>query len=171
MGEAEWTLLSRARGRLGCAPLPRRYGCICTPQTVPRAAGVGLGTFVVAAPIRWQLGRVAPEEPREPIAQLRPANVGAIDGHHAHLAPAALPPRSRTATGCATGCDLLSCHTMNAAKTSAQRMNETRERRASLGLVRLELYAHPDDHEALKAHAAKLQRKRVKGGKAPPASG
>ena len=60
---------------------------------------------------------------------------------------------------------------MNAAKTSAQRMNETRDRRAALGLVRLELYAHPDDHEAIKAHAAKLQRKRAKGGKAPPASG
>lgn len=54
---------------------------------------------------------------------------------------------------------------MNAAKTAAQRMSDTRERRASLGLVRLELWAHPDDHEAIKVHAAKLQRARERAAK------
>ena len=39
-------------------------------------------------------------------------------------------------------------------------MAELRRRRADLGLTRLELYAHPDDHEAIKSLAAKLQRKR-----------
>lgn len=49
---------------------------------------------------------------------------------------------------------------MNAAKTTAARVAELRQRRDDLGLKRLELYAHPDDHEAIKALAAKLQRKR-----------
>lgn len=49
---------------------------------------------------------------------------------------------------------------MNAAKTTAARVAELRQRRADLSLTRLELYAHPDDHEAIKALAAKLQRKR-----------
>lgn len=76
------------------------------------------------------------------------------------------------ATGCATGCDGAMLYAMNAAKTATQRMRDTRERRAALGLVRLELYAHPDDHDAIKAAAEKLQRKRVReGGKTPPASG
>lgn len=44
-------------------------------------------------------------------------------------------------------------------------MSDTRERRASLGLVRLELWAHPDDHEAIKVHAAKLQRARERAAK------
>lgn len=44
-----------------------------------------------------------------------------------------------------------------------------RQRRVALGLVRLELYAHPGDHEAIKALAVMLQRKREKGGKPPPA--
>lgn len=48
---------------------------------------------------------------------------------------------------------------MNAAKTTAARVAELRRRRADLGLTRLELYAHPDDHEAIKSLAAKLQRK------------
>lgn len=46
------------------------------------------------------------------------------------------------------------------AKTPAQRKADERQRRADAGLVRLEVYAHPDDHEAIKALAAKLQRKR-----------
>jgi hypothetical protein len=52
----------------------------------------------------------------------------------------------------------------------AARVAALRERRAALGLTRLELYAHPDDHAKIKALAAKLQRKRsgltdpVKGG-------
>ena len=60
---------------------------------------------------------------------------------------------------------------MSAAKTVNQRSRELRERRSALGLTRLEIWAHPDDHEPIKAHAAKLQRKRQKGGKEPPASG
>lgn len=46
------------------------------------------------------------------------------------------------------------------AKTPSQRKAAERQRRAEAGLVRLEVYAHPDDHEAIKALAAKLQRKR-----------
>ena len=49
---------------------------------------------------------------------------------------------------------------MKAAKTNAERIAALRQRRADLGLTRLELYAHPDDHEAIKELAAKLQRKR-----------
>lgn len=60
---------------------------------------------------------------------------------------------------------------MAAAKTINERVAELRARRKAEGLTRLELFAHPDDHEPIKAHAAKLQRKRAKGGKAPPASG
>lgn len=54
---------------------------------------------------------------------------------------------------------------MNAAKTTAARVAELRQRRADLGLTRLELYAHPDDHEVIKALAAKLQRKRERDAK------
>lgn len=46
------------------------------------------------------------------------------------------------------------------AQTPAERKAAERQRRAEAGLVRLEVYAHPDDHEAIKALAAKLQRKR-----------
>jgi hypothetical protein len=46
------------------------------------------------------------------------------------------------------------------AKTSTERVAEMRARRDALGLTRLELYAHPEDHAPLKALAAKLQRKR-----------
>lgn len=54
---------------------------------------------------------------------------------------------------------------MNAAKTTAARVAKLRQRRADLGLTRLELYAHPDDHEAIKALASKLQRKRERNAK------
>jgi hypothetical protein len=60
---------------------------------------------------------------------------------------------------------------MSAAKTTANRVRELRERRSEQGLTRLELYAHPDDHEPIKRYASKLQRKRQKEGKSPPASG
>ena len=50
------------------------------------------------------------------------------------------------------------------AKTGAERLQALRQRRESLGLARLELYAHPDDWPALKALAAKLQRKRSRVG-------
>jgi hypothetical protein len=48
------------------------------------------------------------------------------------------------------------------AKTSTERVAEVRARRAALGLRRLELYVHPEDHEAIKALAEKLQRRRVR---------
>jgi len=54
---------------------------------------------------------------------------------------------------------------MSPAKTVAERLRESRQRRSAAGLVRLDLWVHPDDREAIKAHAAKLQRKREK---APP---
>lgn len=60
---------------------------------------------------------------------------------------------------------------MNAAKTAAQRVREVRQRRASAGLVRLELWAHPDDHEAIKEAAAKLQRRRERAAKKEGAAG
>jgi hypothetical protein len=46
------------------------------------------------------------------------------------------------------------------AKTTTERVQALRQRREALGLTRLELYVHPDDHEVVKALAAKLQRKR-----------
>lgn len=60
---------------------------------------------------------------------------------------------------------------MNAAKTAAQRVREVRQRRAAAGLVRLELWAHPDDHEAIKEAAAKLQRRRERAAKKEGAAG
>jgi hypothetical protein len=48
------------------------------------------------------------------------------------------------------------------AKTTAERVQALRQRRVDQGLVRLELYAHPDDHAAIKALAERLQRKRLK---------
>ena len=47
-------------------------------------------------------------------------------------------------------------------KTPAARVAALRERRAALGLKRLEIYAHPADHAALKALAARLQLRRAK---------
>ena len=51
---------------------------------------------------------------------------------------------------------------MTAAKTTRERVQAMRAARDALGLKRLELYAHPDDWPAIKALAAKLQRKRAK---------
>lgn len=45
--------------------------------------------------------------------------------------------------------------------TVAARVAALRERRAALGLTRLELYAHPEDHEALKKLARRLAKKRA----------
>lgn len=45
--------------------------------------------------------------------------------------------------------------------TSAARVAALRERRAALGLTRCEIYAHPEDHAAIKAHAEKLAKKRA----------
>jgi hypothetical protein len=47
-------------------------------------------------------------------------------------------------------------------KTVAERVQALRQHRKDAGLKRLELYAHPDDHAALKALAERLQRKRLK---------
>jgi group I intron endonuclease len=44
--------------------------------------------------------------------------------------------------------------------TSTERAAETRARRKALGMQRVEVYAHPEDHEPIKVLAAKLQRKR-----------
>ena len=46
------------------------------------------------------------------------------------------------------------------ASTVAARVAAFRERRAALGLTRLDVYAHRDDHEAIKAYAARLANRR-----------
>lgn len=51
---------------------------------------------------------------------------------------------------------------MKAAKTTSERVQALRAARDSLGLKRLELYAHPDDWQAIKALAEKLQRRRAR---------
>lgn len=48
-----------------------------------------------------------------------------------------------------------------AAPTSGARVAALRERRAALGLVRLEVYAHPEDHPAIKAVAQRLTQERA----------
>jgi hypothetical protein len=48
------------------------------------------------------------------------------------------------------------------AKTAAERVSALRQRRADLGLVRMDVYAHRDDHPAIKALAEKLNQKRTK---------
>lgn len=54
---------------------------------------------------------------------------------------------------------------MSPSKTAAERVAALRAARDALGLKRLELYAHPDDWPAIKALAAKLQRKRERNAK------
>lgn len=51
---------------------------------------------------------------------------------------------------------------MTAAKTATQRVDKLRAAREQQFLKRRELYAHIDDWPAIKALAAKLQRKRAK---------
>jgi hypothetical protein len=47
------------------------------------------------------------------------------------------------------------------AKTTAERQRALRQARADAGLVEVRgVWLHPDDHEAIKTLAAKLQRKR-----------
>lgn len=49
------------------------------------------------------------------------------------------------------------------AKTNAQRQAELKERRQAAGLVPVtNLWAHPDDVQPIREHAAKLARKRAK---------
>ena len=54
------------------------------------------------------------------------------------------------------------------AKPATERMAALRKRRQEAGLTRLELWLHPDDREAAKEAAAKLQRKRDKTAKVAP---
>ena len=46
-------------------------------------------------------------------------------------------------------------------KTPTQRVAELRQRRAEQGLTRLDVYAHPDDHAAIKILADKLTKRRL----------
>jgi hypothetical protein len=49
------------------------------------------------------------------------------------------------------------------AKTAAERQAELKARRLATGMRQVtNLWARPEDHEAIKAYAAKLQRKRVR---------
>lgn len=45
-------------------------------------------------------------------------------------------------------------------KAVSERVAALRERRAALGLVRLELYARPEHHARIKAYAAKLEKEK-----------
>ncbi len=56
-------------------------------------------------------------------------------------------------------------HGRMTAKPATERMAALRKRRQEEGLTRLELWVHPDDHDAVKEAAAKLQRKRDKAAK------
>jgi hypothetical protein len=47
------------------------------------------------------------------------------------------------------------------AKTAAERKAAERSRRKDAGLVRLELFANPDDHAAIKEHARRLAAARA----------
>lgn len=49
-----------------------------------------------------------------------------------------------------------------ASKSSAERVQALRQRRAELGLQRVELYVHPDDRELVQKYARRLQRRREK---------
>lgn len=58
---------------------------------------------------------------------------------------------------------------MSAAKTTAERQREFRARRAADSIVEVRgLFAHVDDHASIKAHAAKLAKRRERAGKAKP---
>lgn len=55
---------------------------------------------------------------------------------------------------------------MNAAKTTAERVAALRKRRADAGAMEVRgIFAHLDDHTAIKECAAKLARKREKAAK------
>ncbi len=49
---------------------------------------------------------------------------------------------------------------MSPVKTAAARVAKLRAARDALGLKRLEVYAHPDDHKAIKTTARRLSKKR-----------
>lgn len=48
-----------------------------------------------------------------------------------------------------------------APKTVMERVAALRKRRKELGLTRLELYVHPEDHQQVKIVVAKLNRRRA----------
>jgi len=48
------------------------------------------------------------------------------------------------------------------AKTATQRSQALRAAREAAGIKRLDIYAHTDDHAAIKELAAKLEQKRAK---------
>jgi hypothetical protein len=48
------------------------------------------------------------------------------------------------------------------AKSTAERVKALRQRREALGLTRLELWAHPQDHGAIKRYASNRAIKREK---------
>jgi len=50
-------------------------------------------------------------------------------------------------------------------KTVTERVAALRKRRQEAGLARVEVFAHPDDHGAIKLYAAMLQAEREKKGK------
>lgn len=54
------------------------------------------------------------------------------------------------------------------ARTVTERVKKLRSEREKLGLVRMEIYANPDDHAAIKECAARLLRKRYKSSKPLP---
>lgn len=48
------------------------------------------------------------------------------------------------------------------ARTTTERVKAFRERKKDeLGLVRLEIYLHPDDHQEIKSHVWKLNKSRL----------
>lgn len=48
------------------------------------------------------------------------------------------------------------------AKTPAERVAALRQRREALGMTRLELHAHPDDHMPIKIYALSLHAERAR---------
>lgn len=52
---------------------------------------------------------------------------------------------------------------MSPAKTLSERVTESKARKIAAGLREVRsLWAHPDDHEAIRAHASRLARARAK---------
>ena len=59
-------------------------------------------------------------------------------------------------------------HVTMTAKTNAERQRQYRDRKAQEGETEIRgIYAHPDDHQAVKAYAERLARKRKKSNTSP----
>ena len=55
---------------------------------------------------------------------------------------------------------------MSAAKTNAERQREFRQRKADTEATEVRsIFAHPDDHQAVKDEAAKINRRRARAAK------